>query len=216
VSGFAHPAQRHGVVPPSSLKFPPASAGWTSGGVGARTACVPSGWLAHSATRTMACVRDPEYWQARPWSAVPGQRGKTDLSFQVENAAEAYAAIALLVVGADGIGTIEERDFLFGDLREADVFAGYTAESLGALLGRLVGRMQLGPDADDTKAVTAVCSGARGVLRPDGCRALFSIAVRVAHSDGLDDRERRVLGMIAEGLDVDVAWATALIEAGVA
>ena len=59
------------------------------------------------------------------------------MAFRLEDAPEAYAAIALLVVGADGVGTDEERDFLFSAFGKAGVFEEHDAEDFGALLGRL-------------------------------------------------------------------------------
>jgi len=126
------------------------------------------------------------------------------MSFKFESAAEAYAAVSLLAAGADGLGTMEERRFLFEELGKLDVFAAYNTESLGALLGSLTGRLfsdlaqyddNMGPDA-----VHEMCAGVKSVLGEEGRSEALMAAARVACCDGLDDSEREVLGWIAEGL----------------
>jgi tellurite resistance protein len=127
------------------------------------------------------------------------------MAFEFDSAAEAYAAVSLLAVGADGRGTMEERRFLFEELGAMDVFAGHDAESLGALLGALTGRMfsdlareddgALGPDA-----INQLCAGVKAVLGKEQCGEALVVAARLACSDGLEKTEREVLGWIAAGL----------------
>ncbi len=137
------------------------------------------------------------------------------MAFTLETPAEAYAAVTLLVVGADGVGTMEERDFLFGELGSLDVFAGHGAESFGAMLGAMTGRIVSGLSNDgtalDTDAVQHLCTSARAVLDASQCHELFSSAVKLAYSDGLANAERAVLGQIAEGLGIDATTAQDLI-----
>jgi len=140
------------------------------------------------------------------------------MAFDLADAAEAYAAISLLVVGADEVGTMEERHFLFDDLGEVDVFADHDKESLGALLGTLVGRMFQDVSDDgvtlNADAVSEVCAGVNGVLDEGQRFELFSLAVRLAYSDGLDRRERDVLVEIASHLGMDGGSASAMIDEG--
>lgn len=137
------------------------------------------------------------------------------MAFKVDNAADAYAAITVLVVGADGVGTLEERKFLFDELGEVDVFGGLDAESLGGLLGKVVDRMytELSDDgvALSADAVTEICAGARDVLDERQCHELLSLAARVAFSDGLESEERALLKQISDGLAIDAAAAQAMI-----
>ena len=103
------------------------------------------------------------------------------MAFKLENPAEAYAAVSLLITGADGVGTLVERQFLFDKLSVADVFSGHDAESMGELLGRLTGRMfsDLPNDgvALTSDAVQILCDSAKRLLDEDQCRTAFSLAV---------------------------------------
>ena len=138
------------------------------------------------------------------------------MAVHLQDAAEAYAAVALLVVGADGLGTLQERDFLFGQLGQAEVFAGLTPESLGGLLGQVTGRMFISVSDDGSPVnedvIDDICATVRDLLDADQCHELFGLAVDVAHSDGLDGTERTVLAALAKGMRIDFLTAQRLID----
>ena len=130
------------------------------------------------------------------------------MAFKLENPAEAYAAVSLLISGADGVSTlVGERQFLFKKL---------SAESMGELLGTLTGRMfsDLPNDgvALTSDAVQIICKSARELLDDDQCGAAFSLAANLACCDGLEEVERNLLIQIADGLDVDPAEAQSVID----
>ena len=113
------------------------------------------------------------------------------MAFTLENPAEAYAAVSLLIAGADGVGTVEERQFLFEKLATIDVFAGQDAESMGCLLGTLTGRMFAELPNDGVKlndeAVGQLCQTAKGKLGRGTVRTTVHVGCRV----GLLRRTRR-------------------------
>ena len=112
---------------------------------------------------------------------------------KVADRAEAFAAVSLVVVGADGVGTFEERDFLFSELLAVDAFAGYDAETLGSLLGKLTARMvtELPHDLDASSVeLKELCASVRAVLPDEDCSRLFSLAARLSCTDGLGAKER--------------------------
>ncbi len=128
------------------------------------------------------------------------------MSFNVGSEAEAYAAVALLAVGADGVGTMEEGRFLFDELGQMGVFADHDHESFGQMLGALTGRMFAGSQGTGgmtAETVGEICAGVRSVLDAQGRSDAFNAAVRVACCDGLENVERAVLGQIAEALGLD-------------
>lgn len=137
------------------------------------------------------------------------------MAFMLDSPAEAYAAVSLVVVGADGLGTMEERRFLFDELGSLDVFVGHDAESFGALLGALMGRMFTDLSDDgislNADATDQLCAGARDVLDTRQRGELFSAAVNLACADGLADAERTVLMKLAKGLGLDEASAEEVI-----
>jgi tellurite resistance protein len=138
------------------------------------------------------------------------------MAFTIESPAEAYAAVSLLAVGADGAGTLQERQALFKKLGESKVFSGQNAEAIGGLLGTLTGRMfsELPNDGMtlEAGAIAEVCTGARSVLNESQRGELFSIAVDLACCDGLEEVERAVLVRIADGLGLEAAAAKATID----
>ncbi len=138
------------------------------------------------------------------------------MAFKLENPAEAYAAVSLLVTGADGASTLDERQFLFEKLSVADVFSGYDAESMGELLGMLTGRMfsDLPNDgvALTSDAVQILCDSAKRLLDEDQCCTAFSLAANLACCDGFEEIERNLLIQIADGLDVDTAEAQSVMD----
>jgi len=138
------------------------------------------------------------------------------MAFKLESPAEAYAAVSLLITGADGAGTLVERKFLFETLSAADVFSGPDPESMGELLGTLTGRMfsDLPNDgvALTSDAVQILCDSAKRLLDEDQCRAAFSLAANLACCDELEEIERNLLIQIADGLEVDTAEARSLID----
>ncbi|MGD8319588.1 MAG: hypothetical protein PVJ02_04020 [Gemmatimonadota bacterium] len=137
------------------------------------------------------------------------------MAFTLNGPAEAYAAVSLLVVGADGLGTMEERRFLFDELGSMDAFAGHDAESFGALLGALMGRMftDLSDDGVSLNADAAdqLCAGACDVLDTNQRGELFAAAVNLACADGLAEEERTVLMGLAKGLGLGEATAAGVI-----
>jgi len=140
------------------------------------------------------------------------------MAFKLESPAEAYAAISLLIVGADGVGTMEERAFLFETLGGTDVFSDHDAESFGAMLGSMTGRLVAdlsnGVSSPGREAVRELCASARSVLDAEQCLALFSSAVQLANSDGLANLESVALRQVAEGLGIAAATARRMIDAG--
>jgi len=138
------------------------------------------------------------------------------MAFKLENPSEAYAAVSLLITGADGVGTLDERQFLFEKLRVVDVFSGHDDESMRNLLGTLTGRMisDLPNDgvALTSDAVQILCDSAKQLLDEDQCCNAFSLAANLACCDGLEKIERNLLNQIADGLDVNKAEAQSVMD----
>ena len=138
------------------------------------------------------------------------------MAFKLESPAEAYAAVSLLLTGADGAGSLVERQFLFDKLSAADVFSDHDAETMGALLGTLTGRMfsDLPNDgvALTAEAVQILCDCVKELLDEGQCRAAFSLAANLACCDGLEEIERELLVRVADRLDVDKADAQSVID----
>ena len=141
------------------------------------------------------------------------------MAFKVENPAEAYAAVSLLVAGSDGVGTLEERQFLFEKLGEATVFSDYDSERLGALLGALTARMfddlpnnGVGLTGD---AIDILCASARVQLDLGQCGDLFALAANIACCDAIEENERAMLTRIAAALGIEADAAQNIVNQAV-
>jgi len=141
------------------------------------------------------------------------------MAFKVESPAEAYAAVSLLVVGADGVGTLEERQSLFEQLGKAAVFSDYDSERLGALLGTLTARMYDDLPNDGISltgdAIDILCTGCRAQLDLGQCGDLFALAADIACSDEIEERERVMLTRIAAALGIQADTAQNIVDQAV-
>ncbi len=141
------------------------------------------------------------------------------MSFNVESPAEAYAAVSLLVAGSDGVGTLEERQFLFDMLGETTVFSDYDSERLGALFGTLIARMYDHLPVEGVglteEAADILCASAKAQLDLGQCEDLFALAARVACCDAIEENERAMLTRIAAALGVEPDAAQKIINQAV-
>ena len=141
------------------------------------------------------------------------------MAFSVESPAEAYAAVSLLVAGSDGVGTLEERQFLFDMLGKNTVFSDYNSERLGALFGTLIARMYDDLPIDGVslteEAADILCVSARAQLDLGQCGDLFALAVSVACCDAIEENERAMLARIAAALGIEADAAQKVVDQAV-
>jgi tellurite resistance protein len=125
---------------------------------------------------------------------------------KIETAAEACAALAVMIVAADELGTDEERQFLFQSVKALPIFADLDGSEFMALI------------ADTTEALYASLPTDGGRLSSDGVGQLVGMirdalpaeqrvqaleaAVGLARSDGIVSGEALLLQRLCEGLDI--------------
>ena len=126
---------------------------------------------------------------------------------KIESAAEACAALAVMIVAADEVGTDEERQFLFSTVKALPMFEQLSGSEFMALM------------ADTTEKLYASLPTAGGRLSSDGigqlvemiCEALpedqrveaLEAAVGLAQADGVASGEALLLQRLCEGLEID-------------
>ena len=59
------------------------------------------------------------------------------MTIKISSPAEAFAAIASVMIAADGLGSMEERSSVLEKLSASPSLAGQDGAALGALLGRV-------------------------------------------------------------------------------
>lgn len=126
---------------------------------------------------------------------------------KIETPADACAALALLIAGADNIGTIEEGRFLFGAIADMPIFADLDRDRFAGLMADTAEWIWTSYASDDNRItdegiselIDLIAAALPGEHRVDAVRA----AVGLARSDGMVEPEEALLRRLCEGLDID-------------
>jgi hypothetical protein len=125
------------------------------------------------------------------------------MSIKLDSPAEAILAIATVAVGADGVGSISERDFLFKQVKGMDVFEGQSPADFAKLLGAVTERVYASLPMEDAeitaKGLQMLVAAARSVLTPELQRAAVKMANELSASDGVSAKERGLLQELEKG-----------------
>ena len=126
------------------------------------------------------------------------------MTIQFEKPQEAYAALASLAIAADGQGTLQERDALFGAVSQYDVFASSSEADVRALVGvvteRLYSQLATGEVPSlDAAAVDQVIAASNEVLDDSQRREAYAMASRLCASDGQGAGELDLINRIHVG-----------------
>lgn len=121
--------------------------------------------------------------------------------------AEAFAAILVIAMAADGYATEEEIRTLRSDLYRMQLFSRYDAEEMTKLLEKLLHLLQ-------KRGTEALFEGARNSLPPDLRDTAYAVAADLVLSDGtFAEEEKEFLDRLAVGLEIDGAIADMLVKA---
>ena len=136
------------------------------------------------------------------------------MSIKFEKPAEAIVAIASVLIAADKVGSLTERDFLFDHLREIDLFSGYDKSKFSSLLGDVTGKVwdslpfenhSLTPAGFETLVVAV------DAALPQKYKAeAYKMAWGLISCDGVCDEEMQLLEKIRQGLKIDPKIARSL------
>lgn len=128
---------------------------------------------------------------------------------RIQTPADACAVLALLVVGADDVGTMAEGRFLFDTIANLPMFEGLDHSSFGALMAETAEWVWSSYASDDNRIsdegiselLDMVCCALPEELRAETLRA----AVGLAKADGMVEPEEILLKRLCEGLEIDPA-----------
>lgn len=137
---------------------------------------------------------------------------------RIETPAQACAALAALIAGADEVGTMEESRFLYETVAAMPVFADLdrvaftelmhtTTDWVWAEFPTLGGRVT---DEGVTDLLGLICDALPPELRSEAFRA----AVGLARADGVTSEEELLLQRVCEGLEIDPRTATEFFDPG--
>jgi len=127
------------------------------------------------------------------------------MSIRIESPAEALAAIASVVIAADSMGTLAERNAVLQRLKELPALAGQDNAALTALLTKLTGHLCESLPVTESGSFTAaavdqVVTAVKGVLNPAQRAQALKLAEATIDSDGASDSERALLTQLRAGL----------------
>jgi len=123
---------------------------------------------------------------------------------RIESPAEAYAALAILMAGADGMGSLEEGRFITQRARAFPVFADLDATAFSELLEHMTEEvwpsLAARGDGFDEEALDGLIDRIRDVLPDDLRRDALRMASDLAWVDGYSYAEHALLQRLRAGL----------------
>jgi len=126
------------------------------------------------------------------------------MALKFEKSTEAFLAVLTLVIGADQVGSLEERDFLFERVKALDAFAGMAQPDFNKLLGQVTDTVYdaLPKDGEGLSAagITELLGAARATLSPALQKSLVEVATELSASDQTSTEESALLGQIRRAL----------------
>jgi len=125
---------------------------------------------------------------------------------RIRTPADACAALAVLVIGADDVGTMAEGRFLFDTIAHLPVFEGMDTRGFGGLMAETAewiwssyakdGHIS---DVDLTELLDMICLALPREVRAVTLRAV----VGLAKTDGMVEPEEMLLRRLCDGLGLD-------------
>ena len=125
----------------------------------------------------------------------------------IETPADACAALAVLIVGADEVGTAEEGHFLFETVSALSIFEHLDRTQFTELMAHATEEVWTSipiegtrlSDAGVTDLLQLICDALPTELRIEA----FKGAVGLARADGISAEEAALLDRLCAGLEID-------------
>lgn len=126
---------------------------------------------------------------------------------RIETAAEACAALAVMIVAADELGTNEEREFLFDTVAALPIFGGLDDAQFKQLISDTTARVYATFPMDGNRissdGVGQLVRMIREALPLAHRVEALEAAVGLARADGVESVEALMLQRLCEGLEID-------------
>jgi hypothetical protein len=127
------------------------------------------------------------------------------MSLKFEKNTEAFLGVLSVVLGADQMGSLEERDFLFNKVKGISIFGNPSSADFSKLLGKVTDAIVAELPQEDgvltAGGIDTLLAEARRLLSADLRKTLVETAVALSDADGADasetaliDKIRKVLG----------------------
>jgi len=127
------------------------------------------------------------------------------MAIRIESSAEAFAAVASVVIAADSMGSMDERDAVLQRLKQAPALKGQDTAALTAILTKVTSHLCDGLPTTETGAFTPaavdqVITAVRGVLGAEQLAQALKLAEATMDSDGASESEKALLVQLRAGL----------------
>jgi hypothetical protein len=126
------------------------------------------------------------------------------MTLKFENSSEAYLSVLSLVIGADQVGSLDERDFLFGKVKSLPMFGNPSASDFNKLLGRVTDAIYSELPTKDgvitPESINLLLSEAKKMLTPEQRKSLLQTATELSKSDGVSGQESALLAQLGRAL----------------
>lgn len=125
------------------------------------------------------------------------------MPLKFEKNTEAFLAVLTVVIGADNVGSLEERDFLFNKVKGIGIFGNPSPQEFNKLLGKVTDIVYALPQQDGALAsasIDTLLAEAKNALSADLRKALVSTAAELIDSDGAEAAEKALLDKIRRTL----------------
>jgi len=125
------------------------------------------------------------------------------MPLKFEKNTDAFLAVLTVVIGADNVGSLEERDFLFKKVKGIGIFGNPSPQDFNKLLGKVTDIVYSLPQQDgalSAASIDTLLAEAKNALAPDLRKALVSTAAELIDSDGAEASEKALLDKIRRAL----------------
>jgi hypothetical protein len=126
------------------------------------------------------------------------------MSLKFEKNSEAFLSVLTLVVGADQVGSLAERDFLFQKVKGISIFGNPSPADFSKLLGQVTDAVYSKlPQKDGVitaAGIDALLAEVKSALSPELRKTLVQTATELGGSDGADARETELIDKIRSAL----------------
>jgi len=126
------------------------------------------------------------------------------MALKFEKNSEAFLSVLTLVVGADQVGSLAERDFLFQKVKGISIFGNPSPADFSKLLGQVTDAVYSKlPQKDGVitdAGVDALLAEAKSALGPELRKTLVETASELGETDGTDARETALIDKIRRAL----------------
>jgi hypothetical protein len=126
------------------------------------------------------------------------------MALKFDQDSEAFLAVLTIVIGADDVGSLEERDFLFSKVKDIPIFGNPNPKDFLKLLGQVTDTVYANvPQADGAftpAGIDALLAAAKAKLNPELRKTLVSTANEIGAADGAEAKEDALLEKVRGAL----------------